>query len=265
MNATDRLNLAIEEAVSHGETTATILLTDAEAIATTNQDKLERAREALDAIVKSAIIGAAADNGGTKQVALESIDQIATDALEALARQATNQVSDDAPVCVKAEGDDRVDTRWVFPPTPNEAGQPSEGVCAVHESRVRGCAVCDGLDYEPQKPGQPSDDAVERLGEALFVLSDRLRASGVLSASDPVHQAYEGVVAAFQPLAAMQSTDTEAVIELVAALEDAVEHDTRCQWAADCPAEAIMEATQRRLKAREQLNAALAKLERRGQ
>jgi hypothetical protein len=60
--------------------------------------------------------------------------------------------------------------------------------------------------------GQPSDDAVERLGEALFVLSDRLRASGVLSASDPVHQAYEGVVAAFQPLAAMQSTDTEAVI-----------------------------------------------------
>jgi hypothetical protein len=60
--------------------------------------------------------------------------------------------------------------------------------------------------------GQPSDDAVERLGEALFVLSDRLRASGVLSASDPVHQAYEGVVAAFQPLAAMQSTETEAVI-----------------------------------------------------
>jgi hypothetical protein len=93
--------------------------------------------------------------------------------------------------------------------------------------------------------GQPSDDAVERLGEALFVLSDRLRASGVLSASDPVHQAYEGVVAAFQPLAAMQSTDTEAVIELLR------------EGALDM-------GTQERLRWKDRAEAALAKLKERG-
>jgi hypothetical protein len=86
-----------------------------------------------------------------------------------------------------------------------EAGQPSPWSSLVNVDPAEEMA-------ERLAEGQPSDDAVERLGEALFVLSDRLRASGVLSASDPVHQAYEGVVAAFQPLAAMQPTDTEAVI-----------------------------------------------------
>jgi hypothetical protein len=63
-----------------------------------------------------------------------------------------------------------------------------------------------------QSDSQVSDDAVvERLGGALFTLSDRLRASGVLSASDPVHEAYEGVVAAFQ---AISATNSEAVSEL---------------------------------------------------
>jgi hypothetical protein len=96
-----------------------------------------------------------------------------------------------------------------------EAGQPSPWSSLVNVDPAEEMA-------ERLAEGQPSDDAVERLGEALFVLSDRLRASGVLSASDPVHQAYEGVVAAFQPLAAMQSTDTEAVIgELAEALKGA--------------------------------------------
>jgi hypothetical protein len=42
--------------------------------------------------------------------------------------------------------------------------------------------------------------ALEPHGEALFALSDRLRASGVLSASDAVHEAYERVVKTFQAL-----------------------------------------------------------------
>jgi hypothetical protein len=42
---------------------------------------------------------------------------------------------------------------------------------------------------------------VEALGEALFMLSDKLRASGILSASDAVHDAYENVVKAFQAIA----------------------------------------------------------------
>jgi hypothetical protein len=35
----------------------------------------------------------------------------------------------------------------------------------------------------------------EQVREAMFILSDRLRASGILSASDLVHEAYEAVVA----------------------------------------------------------------------
>jgi hypothetical protein len=52
----------------------------------------------------------------------------------------------------------------------------------------------------------------ERLGEALFVLSDRLRASGVLSASDQVHEAYERVVAEFKALS--EATHLEEVVRL---------------------------------------------------
>jgi hypothetical protein len=141
--------------------------------------------------------------------------------LAMFARQATEQPSDDVLPNIECAQcgpmpythDDRCPLcRKPFPqspPTPNKARQPSD-------EQLREQIIAD------LPEGQPSDDAVERLGEALFVLSDRLRASGVLSASDPVHQAYEGVVAAFQPLAAMQSTDTEAVIgELAEALEGA--------------------------------------------
>jgi predicted RNA-binding Zn-ribbon protein involved in translation (DUF1610 family) len=119
-----------------------------------------------------------------------------------------------------------------------EAGQPSPWSSLVNVDPAEEMA-------ERLAEGQPSDDAVERLGEALFVLSDRLRASGVLSASDPVHQAYEGVVAAFQPLAAMQSTDTEAVIELLR------------EGALDM-------GTQERLRSKDRAEAALAKLKERG-
>jgi hypothetical protein len=44
---------------------------------------------------------------------------------------------------------------------------------------------------------KPIDRDIERLGEALFNLSDKMRASGILSASDAVHEAYERVVAEF--------------------------------------------------------------------
>jgi hypothetical protein len=47
----------------------------------------------------------------------------------------------------------------------------------------------------------------EHLSEALFVLSDRLASSGILSASDAVHAAYENVVSAHAALI-QHSTDT---------------------------------------------------------
>jgi hypothetical protein len=67
----------------------------------------------------------------------------------------------------------------------------------------------------------PSPELVEHLGEALFVLSDRLRASGVLSSSDQVHDAYERVVAEFK---AIEATHLEEVVRPDARVIEALEN-----------------------------------------
>jgi hypothetical protein len=69
-------------------------------------------------------------------------------------------------------------------------------------------------------PEAPNSDLLEEAigahGEALFVLSDRLRASGVISSSDAVHQAYERVVATYQSLARLrpEQEDYDGIVQV---------------------------------------------------
>ena len=94
-----------------------------------------------------------------------------------------------------------------------------------------------------------SDALVERLGEALFVLSDRLRASGIISASDAVHDAYEAVVAAFQALSAIPPEGRELDARLDrAAAEGGLTALRKVQdFVNDEPARDAIEAERKRL------------------
>lgn len=55
-----------------------------------------------------------------------------------------------------------------------------------------------------------SDD-VERLGEALFILSDRLRAEGLIVDGNPVADAYDTVVKEWTAFTASRSSNDEIV------------------------------------------------------
>jgi hypothetical protein len=74
----------------------------------------------------------------------------------------------------------------------------------VHKTGL-GFPMCpiSAIGYRPA--AAPEKEIVGRLeahGEALFALSDRLRASRIISASDSVHEAYERVVQTFTALEA---------------------------------------------------------------
>lgn len=74
---------------------------------------------------------------------------------------------------------------------------------------------------------------IERHGETLFLLSDRLRASGIISASNKVHEAYEEVVQSWDALtAALQSVpahgDNAALVEAAKRAQAAI-HEHWCQ------------------------------------